>query len=36
MGVARKLAEGITGLGPDIMTDEVTKWTLYGLLDLWP
>jgi 2-methylcitrate dehydratase PrpD len=33
MGVARKLAEGITGLGPDIMTDEVTQWTLYGLLD---
>lgn len=33
MGIARKLAENITALRPDILTDEVKGWALYGLLD---
>jgi 2-methylcitrate dehydratase PrpD len=33
MGIARRYAENIAAMGPEIMTDEVVKWTHYGLLD---
>lgn len=33
MSIARDYARHITGMTRDIMTEEVTGWTLYGLLD---